>query len=118
MQISLGGMGTDFGGTIVAGAGNPATLPCCTPGQGSDPSYSNSANGDFRYSPVNGGTYCNPNCVGTSGDLQQQSDINILQQQLNALYGSMNQPLIAGVSNSTLFIGAGALLVLLLVLKR
>ena len=112
------GLGTDFGGTITAGAGNVATLPCCTPGQASDPSYSNSNNGDFRYSPVNGGTYCNPNCVGSEGDVQQQSDINQLQQQLNALYASMNKPLIAGVSNSTLLIGAGAVVVLLFVLKR
>ncbi len=113
------GLGTDFGGTITAGAGNAATLPCCTPGQASDPSYSNTGSGDIRYSPVNGGTYCNPNCVGQYDSSMSQSDIALLQNELNALRNSMGTgQLIAGVSNTTLMIGAAAFVTLLLVLKR
>ncbi len=113
------GMGVDLSQTIIAGAGDAATLPCCTSGQASDPSYSNSASGNIRYSPVNGGTYCNPNCVGQYDSSMSQSDIAALQNELNALRNSMGTgQLIAGVSNTTLMIGAAGFMVLLLVLKR
>ncbi len=113
------GMGADITGSIVGGGGSAATLPCCTSGQASDPSYSNTASGDIRYSPVNGGTYCNPNCVGQYDTSMSQSDIAMLQSELDSLRNSMGTgQLIAGISNTTLMIGAAGFMVLLLVLKR
>ena len=58
------GMGTDFGGTITATGGPSSPVPCCTAAQASSPAYTNTDDGNLRYSSTaTGVTYCNPNCM-------------------------------------------------------